>query len=351
MAWKNTSSRWVGVIGAGEFGTAVANLLAYNTDVLLYVRRGAVFEAVQQTRISAEQSLAANVHPIMDLQEVVDQCRIIFSIVPSQSLKALLKNLAPLLKPHHMLIHGIKGLDVSWPVEERKGSSIPFTRAQVKTMSELIQSETSVTQIGCLAGPNLASELAQKQPAAAVIASKSKDVLEEGQRLLRSERFQIYTNTDLLGVELCGSLKNIIAIGAGCLGGLGYGENARGLLISRGLVEMIHIGKAMGASVQPFLGLAGIGDLVATCSSRLSRNYTLGYRLAKGETLQQILASTTDTIEGIHTVQAITHLVKHYQMRAPITEMIYRILFEELSVKEAIQYLTKYPLNIDVDFL
>jgi glycerol-3-phosphate dehydrogenase (NAD(P)+) len=154
-----------------------------------------------------------------------------------------------------------------------------------------------------------------------------------------------------LGVELCGSLKNILAIGAGCLAGLGYGENILGLLMSRGLAEMILIGKAMGASVQPFLGLAGIGDLVATCSSKLSRNYNLGYRLGKGEKLQQILASSAHTMEGLYTVQVIAKLIKHYPMRAPITEMLYRILFEELAVQEAIQYLMKYPFHIDVDFL
>jgi glycerol-3-phosphate dehydrogenase (NAD(P)+) len=351
MDLKNNLDKSVGVIGAGGFGTAVANLLAHNTDVLLYTRRETVFEAIQQTRMSAGQVLAPNIRPIRDLGALAKQCTIIFPIVPSQSFRALLKELAPLLRPHHLLIHGIKGLEVSWPIDTHSGTLPLLTRAQIKTMSELIQAETCVSQIGCLAGPNLASELAHGQPAAAVVASGSALVLEQGQKLLRSERFQVYTNQDLLGVELCGSLKNIIAIGAGCLAGLGYGENAKALLISRGLVEMVHLGKAMGAGVQPFLGLAGIGDLVATCSSKLSRNYTLGYRLAQGENLNQILTSTQETVEGIHTVKVIASLIRHYQMRAPITEIMYRILFEQLAVQEAIQYLMKYPLNIDVNFL
>ena len=351
MALKNTLNKPVGVIGAGGFGTAVANLLAYNTDVLLYTRSQAVAKHIQQTRVAAEQAIAPNITPIADLSALTKHCTVIFPVVPSQNFRALLDQLAPLLGPHHILIHGTKGLDVRWPVSTGSEKVAPLAREQIKTISELIQAKTKVKLVGCLAGPNLASELAQGQPAAAVVASLSGQVLEQGQKLLRSDRFQVYTNQDIIGVELCGALKNIIAIGAGCLAGLGYGENAKALLISRGLVEMIHLGKAMGASVQPFLGLAGIGDLVATCASKLSRNFRVGYHLAQGETLEQILASAQETVEGIHTVKVVASLIAHYQMRAPISEMMYRILFEQLPVQEAIQYLMKYPLSMDVDFL
>jgi glycerol-3-phosphate dehydrogenase (NAD(P)+) len=218
-------------------------------------------------------------------------------------------------------------------------------------MSELIKAETGLSQVGCIAGPNLAAELAEGQLAAVVVASTLPEVVERGKRLLQSDTFQVYTNTDIIGVELCGALKNIIAIGAGCLSGLGYGENAKAFLISRGLAEMIYIGKAMGATVQPFLGLAGIGDLIATCSSKLSRNYTVGCRLAKGETLAQISQNSPLTAEGIYTVQIVRSLMHHYKMRAPITEMVYKILFEGLLVQEAITYLIKYPLKVDVDFI
>ena len=228
---------------------------------------------------------------------------------------------------------------------------LPLGAEQIKTMSELIAIQTSLTQVGCIAGPNLATELAQGQLAAVVIASQSKLVMEVGKKLLKSDNFQVYTNDDILGVELCGALKNIIAIGAGCLSGLGYGENAKAFLISRGLVEMVHIGKAMGATVQPFLGLAGIGDLIATCASKLSRNYTVGYRLAQGEQLDQILSNHPITAEGVYTIQSIRSLIGYYKMRAPITETMYKILFEGLAVREAIAYLMKYPLDVDVDFI
>jgi glycerol-3-phosphate dehydrogenase (NAD(P)+) len=354
MGSKNILNKVVGVIGAGGFGTAIANLLAYNTDVLLYVRKQTVADEIEKKRISAGQILASNVIPTTILEDLTKHCQVIFPIIPSQGVRELLKELAPLLNPQHILIHGIKGLDVRWPGETDKEKFTGLTeldRRHVKTISELIIAETDVRQVGCIAGPNLAGELAQNQPAAIVVSSSSKTVMEVGQKLLRSDNFQVYTNTDMVGVELCGVLKNIIAIGAGCLSGLGYGENAKALLISRGLVEMIHIGKAMGASVQPFLGLAGIGDLVATCASKLSRNYTVGYRLAQGETLSQILSTTDLTAEGVYTVKTIRGLIAHYKMRAPITEMMYRVLFEGVSVQEAINYLMKYPLNVDVDFI
>ncbi|ACE05722.1 hypothetical protein Aasi_0284 [Candidatus Amoebophilus asiaticus 5a2] len=354
MNSKNISNKLVGVIGAGGFGTAIANLLAYNTDVLLYVRKQTSADEIEKTRISAGQVLAPNIIITTVLKDLTKYCQVIFPIIPSQGAKELLKELAPLLDLQHILIHGIKGLDVNWPHKSdgEKPMGLPeLNRSHVKTMSELITAETPVNQVGCIAGPNLASELAQNQPAAIVMSSASKMVTEIGQRFLRSDNFQVYTNTDMIGVELCGVLKNIIAIGAGCLSGLGYGENAKALLISRGLVEMIHIGKAMGASVQPFLGLAGIGDLVATCASKLSRNYTVGYRLAQGETLSQILNTAGLTAEGVYTAKTIRGLIAHYKLRAPITEMMYRVLFEGVSVQEAINYLMKYPLNVDVDFI
>jgi glycerol-3-phosphate dehydrogenase (NAD(P)+) len=353
MSSKNMSNKVVGVIGAGGFGTAIANLLAHNTDVHLCVRNPQIVEQINQTRTAAGQKLAPSIVPTTSLEEITQQCTIIFPIIPSHGFKKLLQQLAPLLGPHHMLIHGVKGLDVSWPdtADPSTNNTSPLTRQQVHTMSELILAETNVTQVGCIAGPNLASELAQGLLAAVVISSNSPIVMETGQKLLRSNHFQVYTNPDMLGVELCGVLKNIMAIGAGCLDGLGQGENAKAFLISRGLVEMVHIGRAMGASVQPFLGLAGIGDLVATCASKLSRNYTVGYRLAQGESLAQILSNKALTAEGVHTVKVIHSLAAHYNMHVPITEMIYKILFENVPVQEAINHFMNSSLHIDVDFI
>ena len=218
-------------------------------------------------------------------------------------------------------------------------------------MSEVIQEESVVVQIGCLAGPNLAVELSEGQPAATVVASHYEQVIKDGQRLLRNNNFQVYGNPDLIGIELCGVLKNIIAIAAGALNGLGYGENARAMLVSRGLLEMIHIGQALGGDVKAFLGLAGVGDLVATCNSTLSRNFSVGQRLATGESIDHILTHMEEVAEGVNTVRIIKRLMDHYSQRAPITETIYNVLFHDLSAEEALARLMKIQFGEDINFM
>ena len=161
----------------------------------------------------------------------------------------------------------------------------------------------------------------------------------------------MYENPDLVGVELAGVLKNIIAIASGGLSGLGYGENAKGLLISRGAVEMVYLGRVLGGNTKAFLGVAGIGDLVATCNSPMSRNYTVGYRLAKGETLQQIMDDMQEVAEGINTVRITKKCAEYYKARPLITDTLYKVLFEGMTVQDAVDYLMRYPLNVDIDFV
>ena len=336
----------MGVVGAGSFGTVVANLLAENAPVRLYARRTEVVEHMRTERQSAGYSLHANITPTNDLSEVA-RCGVLFPVVASSGFRQTMQDLSPHLRPSHLLIHGTKGLDIS-ETETRI-----LTREHVRTMSEVIREETVVVRIGCLAGPNLARELGEHQPAATVVASHFEEVIDVGQRLLRSDRFQVYGNTDLIGVELCGALKNIIAIASGALSGLGLGENARALLISRGLAEMIHLGKALGGDPETFIGLAGVGDLVATCASQSSRNYTVGYRLAQGETLEQITQDTEELAEGVNTTRIVRQLADYYRVAAPITRMLYRILFENTTAEKALEKLMKIPLGEgeDVDFL
>ena len=154
-----------------------------------------------------------------------------------------------------------------------------------------------------------------------------------------------------MGIELAGVIKNIIAIASGALSGLGYGENAKGLLISRGAVEMVYLGRALGGNIKAFLGVAGIGDLVTTCNSPMSRNFTVGYRLAKGEKLNAILEDMKEIAEGVQTVKIAKKCADFYGVRALITETLYRVLFQNLSVQDALQYLMRYPLNVDIDFI
>jgi len=161
----------------------------------------------------------------------------------------------------------------------------------------------------------------------------------------------IYGSPDLIGIELCGILKNIIAVGAGTIAGMDLGENAKSLFISRGLVEMVYIGKALGGNVQAFFGLAGVGDLIATCTSNLSRNFTVGYRLAKGEKLDEIIESMEEVAEGVKTINIVNQLAESYKVRRPITETLHRIIHDEMTIQEAHAYLMNFPFRAEIDFL
>ncbi|MCC5929632.1 MAG: NAD(P)-dependent glycerol-3-phosphate dehydrogenase [Cyclobacteriaceae bacterium] len=349
MTSKNTYDKPVGVVGAGSFGTVVANLLARNTQVVLYARKPEIIEQIARTRISQGQKLHDRVDITNDLHYLSSVCDVIFPIVPSASFRKMIRDLSPWLKPHHFLIHGTKGLIVSedkWNEGKPDKSLMP---EDVFTMSRVIRKETLVVRVGCLAGPNLSKELADGQPAATVVASRFDEVIREGQRLLRNELFQVYGSKDMTGIELAGVLKNIIAVAAGILVGLGFGENAHGLLVSRGLVEMVYLGRLLGGETSAFLGLAGVGDLVATCSTNLSRNFSLGYRLAKGEKLPDILASVDEVAEGVNTIIIMKTLAENMGMRAPITESLYRVMHEEMTPEEALRLLMKSPFRIDFD--
>ncbi|MCK5102229.1 MAG: NAD(P)H-dependent glycerol-3-phosphate dehydrogenase [Cyclobacteriaceae bacterium] len=350
MSSKNSYDKPVGVVGAGSFGSAIANILAKNTDVILYARNPLAAKKISESRKLHGLELNTRITPTNDLKFVAENCDVIFPIIPSENFPALIDDLSPFLKPYHILIHGTKGLIVSkdnWEADEE----MKIAKDDVFTMSRLIREKTLAVRIGCLAGPNLAKELADNQPAATVVASHFDEVISEGQRLLRNDRFQVYGSKDLLGIELTGVLKNIIAIAAGALSGMGYGENARAMLVSRGLIEMIYLGQMLGANTQAFLGLAGIGDLVATCSSKLSRNFTVGERLGKGENLADILNSLEETAEGINTIKIITRLVKGYQLRSPITESLYKVIHGDMTIEEALRFLMKAPFSIDIDFM
>lgn len=350
MVSKSTSKP-VAVIGAGSFGTAVANLLAEkNRQVFLHARTAEKARNLQESRQNSGWALSDNIEVMNDLERIGNTCEVIFPVIPSANFRSMMQELGPFLKPYHILIHGTKGFDL-YVKENTKPRSNPLSREYVKTMSEVILEESSVVRVGCLAGPNLAGEISEKKPAATVVASHFDEVIRVGQKLLKNDRFLIYGSNDLIGIELCGILKNIIAVGAGTIAGLKLGENARALFVSRGLVEMVHIGKALGGNAQAFLGLAGVGDLIATSGSSLSRNYTVGYRLAMGESIDEIIGSMEEVAEGIKTIEIIKELSRTYKVRCPITETLYKIIKKEMSVDQAHQYLMKFPFRAEIDFL
>jgi glycerol-3-phosphate dehydrogenase (NAD(P)+) len=341
----------VGVIGMGSFGTVVANLLAENRHVYLFSRRKEYAEMAQRTRSIQNQKLHDNITVINDIEKVVKECHLLFPVIPSNAFKEMLRNMSGYLKPDHVIIHGTKGLALKKKGEKRLDTKEKIAREKVMTMSELIRKETSVVRVGCIAGPNLAKEMQQHLPAATVIASRFDEVIYEGQKALKSSRFQVYGSYDIEGVELAGVLKNILAIGSGICSGLQLGENARALLITKGLAEIIHLSKHLGAEEKSFLGLAGIGDIIATCSSPTSRNYTVGFRLAKGENITDILQSMEEVAEGVNTIKIAHGLANHYKVNCPIIKTLYEGMYSGLSVEAGLEYLMSYKFSMDVAFL
>jgi glycerol-3-phosphate dehydrogenase (NAD(P)+) len=342
----------VGVIGAGSFGIAVAKLLEPNTEVIIYTRKEETAAAINEKHFHYNTPLdPAKIRATRDPQEICTLCDLIFPIVPSGSFRPMMQSFSPYLKPYHILIHGTKGFDLVGLREEDLKSGTVVSRANLRTMSEVIMEESAVVRVGCLSGPNLANELLAGQPSATLIASRFDEVIDAGQAVLSSNRFHVFGSYEILGAEFAGALKNIIALGSGILGGKGLGRNIQAMLITRGLNEMIAFGTRLGASNRAFLGTAGIGDLIATATSTNSRNYTFGMRLAQGESRDQIINSMTEVAEGVRTLRIAHRISRTYRLHVPITDMLYRVVFQDFNIDKAIIFLMEYPYDIDVDFV
>lgn len=340
----------IGVIGAGSFGLTIASLISQNKDVLLYSRRKHIIDQVNQTHELKGIKLSPRISATNDLNELAQSCQLIFPVVKSAAFRSMMKNLSPYLKPSHLLIHGTKGLDLNG-IDESTLNSNNLTKDMVKTMSEIIQQESSVVRIGCLSGPNLASEILEGQPTATVIASEFDEVIDAGKACLASDRFYVFGSHDIIATEIAGAYKNIIALASGILGGLGMGRNIQALLITRGLREMIKFGISMGCDTRPFIGTAGIGDLIATATSKNSRNYNCGFQMAQGKTYAQIIADSTEVVEGGRTLKIAFILGQRYSINIPVTNILYHVVYENLDIKRAITLLMNRPDAQDVDFL
>ncbi len=341
----------IGVIGSGNFGTVIANLLAENSDVLIYTRRPEVVEAVRETGNLNGQKIHPRIQATTSLQEIAERCTLIFPMLPSKYFRDNMRQIGPYLTPAHILIHGTKGLDVeisSFQSQDEHGLKLGMH--QVKRMSQVIAEESSVLRIGCISGPNLSGEISRHLPAGTVIASHFDEVIALGQAALRSERFMVFENDDLIGVELAGVLKNILAVGSGMISGLGLGENARALMITRGWRELMRIAELFGSDKSALMGLAGIGDMIATCSSPQSRNYSVGYRMAKGERLSDIIASMDEVAEGVNTVRTAMGLIRYHGLPSPLIKAFHLVLFEDMPILEAIKVLISHKHGADVDF-
>lgn len=339
----------VGVLGSGSFGTAIAKVLSINTEVLWYCRRKEVADQINQEHTINGYKLNPRIIATNSIEEVGEKCRLIFPILPSEFFRDAIQKIAPSVGPGHILIHGTKGLDVSDKYDP--ATTIGEIKKSVFTMSEVIRQETSVIRAGCLAGPNLAREILEGQPAATVIASEFDEVIAAGREVLASVRFIVYGSYNLKGVELAGALKNVIAIASGIMNGFGFGKNMEALLITRGLREMILMAKAVGSEVRPFLGTAGVGDLIATATSDKSRNYTFGNYLSQGLNVAQIKEKMSEVAEGYRSVRFANKIIEAAELEAPLTSMLYNIIYNETPVESAMRQLISNPLSVDVDFL
>jgi len=339
----------IGVLGAGSFGTAIANLLTLNGEVLVYARKQAVVDELNINHKIKGYEMSELVTGTTDLAELAQTCRLIFPIIPSEFFRTVMRQLAPHIGPGHILIHGTKGLDVGENFE--KANSISEIKKSVFTMTEVIRQETSVIRTGALAGPNLAKEILAGQPAASVLASDFTEVIDAGRNALSSNKFIVYGSNHLKGVELAGALKNVIAIASGLLNGLKFGKNMQALLVTRGLREMIIIGQAVGAEARPFIGTAGIGDLIATATSEQSRNYTFGHLLSEDKSIDEIKEIMDEVAEGYRTIKFAYKIINAAKLDAPVIKTLYQIVYDGIPIRKAMIKLIKSRLSEDVDFL
>ncbi|WP_437187396.1 NAD(P)H-dependent glycerol-3-phosphate dehydrogenase [Planctomicrobium sp. SH668] len=321
------------ILGSGAMATAIAILLSEHAgqDVSIWTRNEEAAKRILKSRQNEKLlpgiSIPERVQITHDIQEAVDGSEFLVAAIPSQFLRSTLETLAPHLTKNRPVISVVKGIENS-----------TFLRPS-QIIEEILGSRTVVS----LTGPSHAEEIARRLPASVVAASGDVAFAQKVQSLLSTDRFRIYTNQDLIGAELAGALKNIIGIAAGICDGLGYGDNAKSALMTRGIVEISRFGIAMGAEAETFAGLAGIGDLITTCISRHGRNRMVGERLGRGETLQQILGSMESVAEGVSTTRAVHDLAEQKGIDMPITTQVYRVLFEGVSPREVTDNLMNRP--------
>jgi glycerol-3-phosphate dehydrogenase (NAD(P)+) len=316
----------VAVVGAGAWGTTLASIVARREPVLLVSHRAEVADEINATRrnerrlpgIDLPEALSATA----DVRALAGCADLVIFAAPSSHVRSVAEAAAPHIPATADVLSVVKGLE----------------RRSLLRMSEVIADAGGIdsARIAALSGPNLASEIARGLPASAVVAASDLDLANRIADRLGRREFRLYVNSDILGVELCGALKNVLAIAAGAADGLGFGDNGKAGLMTRGLAEMIRLGAAAGANRLTFAGLAGIGDVIATCGSRLSRNHRLGEELAAGRPWAEIEATLPGTAEGAYTVEAALALADRYGVEMPIAQEVYLALFEGKSVQRCL---------------
>lgn len=326
----------VAVLGAGNWGTTLAQRIATNGHrVRLWTRDPGQRDQINEQRINPralpDLRIAPEVEATCDLAAAVHGVGLLLVVIPSQSFRKVARALAAVLTPEQAVIHASKGLEVD----------------SHRRMSEILLEETCARQIGVLSGPNIAAEIAQGKAAGTVIASRFPRVIQLGRSALSCPRLMVFAASDVLGVELCGALKNVVAIAAGIADEMREGENAKAFLIARGAAELMRLASAMGAEPMTLTGLAGIGDLMVTCASPLSRNHRVGVALAQGASLEQATAALGMVAEGVYASSSARALGREHRIRMPLFERIDRVLHEGLAPRDALHELMQLPAGRD----
>jgi glycerol-3-phosphate dehydrogenase (NAD(P)+) len=319
----------IGLIGGGSWGTTVASTIAKNSPTILWARDQHTVDDINLHHRNDKYLKGATLHPnlkaTIHLKEAVENADVVIMGVPSQSFRSVLEEARPHIRPWVPIVSLTKGLEQN---------------SQMR-MTEIIENMMPGHPAGILTGPNLALEIAKGQAAAAVLAMVDSNIAHALQKVFRSGLFRVYTNDDVIGCELGGALKNVIAIAVGMGDGMGAGDNTRSAVITRGLAELTRLGVAMGGKPATFAGLAGMGDLIATCTSPLSRNRHVGVQLGKGRKLDEIISEMSMVAEGVKTCGVVRDLARKHGVEMPITEEVYKVVHEGSSPNEAFRGLLK----------
>lgn len=329
----------VAVLGGGSFGTAIANIMADNGhQVCLWMRSQQRATEINKHHTNniylPDYPLNPNLKANIDLPSTVHDCDIIFVAVPSDSCRSVARELAKHMQPGAILISTTKGIE----------------HQDFKLMSQVLAEEVATARIGVLSGPNFAQEIAAKQITGTVIASEDDDLKVLIQSLLHCGNFRVYASSDVYGVELGGALKNVYAIMAGLAAAMGTGQNAISMLMTRSLAEMSRFAVHKGANPLTFLGLAGVGDLIATCMSPLSRNYRVGFQLGEGKDLAEIVADLGQVAEGVNTLKLLKEQADDLGIYMPLVNGLYDIIYNQKTTSDVVGSLMFAEQNLDVEF-
>ncbi|MGM0767593.1 MAG: NAD(P)H-dependent glycerol-3-phosphate dehydrogenase [Pseudomonadota bacterium] len=336
----SATGRQIAVLGGGSFGTAMTKVLGENGHTVhFWMRDPAQRDEIRATGVNSrympDVHLSGDIQPTNDLVEAVRDAEVVFVAIPSKAFRAVIREHGKDFADDQIVISLTKGI-------EEHG---------FKLMSEILQEEIPRCRIGVLSGPNLAGEIVNRDLTATVIAAKDPEVRRAVQDLLGCEYFRVYANVDVYGVELAGALKNIYAIVSGLASALDLGENAKAMLITRGLAEMSRFAVSLGANPMTFMGLAGVGDLIVTCTSSRSRNYRVGYAVGKGQNLDEAVAELGQVAEGIYTLKLVKEKSEAIGIYMPLVRGLYEILYGTASISAVINSLMMSVQNSDVEFI